>query len=410
MRVTFRDDQTFLTNGAPFFPIGLYYPHEEIADPTGKALSELRDMGFNYLFYAGEPKADQLERIRAAGLLIHYRPPGSLYTALDKLPTIVESVRRHPSLLLWEMEDEPVLNKVDFEQSKRGYELMKQLDPDHPVLVNHWPNPKYITPEQLAQWGTVCDINGFDFYPVPLKRWEEWGKSLPAGWAHSIGIMGRLTEQWRKTVPGKTVLVVLQAWSWDPLKFGEEGYPTLAESRFMLYHVVIAGAKGVSYYGQIQVKTPNTAVCIPPEIDPDPAKAAANFEGACKFNRKFWEGFHPVVREAADMGTVFAARDAGWKLSVQTEKGDAAPHIEYRVKQIDKDWVVLMVNNSAAACKMRISIGSRSSGGRIAGWYPEKTWQANTEGRFEDTLEPFAVRVYSNQPRDVILRQPSSGR
>src|SRR5205823_2657070 len=49
-KVSIRDDRTILVGGEPFFPIGLYYAEEEIADPTGKLLADLHATGFNTVF------------------------------------------------------------------------------------------------------------------------------------------------------------------------------------------------------------------------------------------------------------------------------------------------------------------------------------------------------------------------
>src|SRR4051794_14799349 len=63
-------DQTLLIDGKPFFPVGLYYAEEEIADESGQLLKELRDIGFNTVFFhAGDGKnvKAKLDRIAAAG-------------------------------------------------------------------------------------------------------------------------------------------------------------------------------------------------------------------------------------------------------------------------------------------------------------------------------------------------------
>jgi len=69
--VTIREDKKLLVDGVPFFPIGLYYAEEEIADETGAGLAELRAMGFNTLFFhGGIAQKPALDRIAAAGLRV----------------------------------------------------------------------------------------------------------------------------------------------------------------------------------------------------------------------------------------------------------------------------------------------------------------------------------------------------
>ena len=84
---------------------------------------------------------------------------------------LVREFRSHPAVYFWELEDEPVLNHIDFEASKRGYDLVKKIDPDHPVICTQWPDPE-LPPATWKQWATASDVAAFDWYPVPLKRWE----------------------------------------------------------------------------------------------------------------------------------------------------------------------------------------------------------------------------------------------
>lgn len=406
-RVTLRDDLAFLVNDKPFFPIGLYYVNEELADPAGRGLRELREMRFNYVFYAGEPRLDQLDRVAKNGLYIHYRPPGSLYANHDTLDKTVAAVVKHPAMLWWEMEDEPVLNKVDFEKSREGYALMKKLDPDHPILVNHWPNPKYITFDDINKWSAICDINGFDFYPVPLKHWEIKPEFNPDNWKHSIGIMGRFTDRWYKAAPTKPVVVVLQAWSWDPLKYGKDGYPTNDQSRFMAYQSIIRGAKGISYYGIRTVSAPHTAACVPAEIDPDPVKAKADFAKAKELNTWFWSYFPPVVRELSAMSPVFVARDANWKAEVKIV-GDSKTkpeEIELRVKQVGDNAVMLVVNDSDTPATVEFTAPPFKDA-TVHAWLDKREIKADPAGRFRDRLEPYSTRVYSNKAMRDALPSP----
>ncbi len=79
------------------------------------------------------------------------RPPGSTFSTArlvrstlisPSFEALVTALRGHPALLFWELEDEPLGNGVSFEESRRGRELLKQLDPDHPILGVQWPDPK----------------------------------------------------------------------------------------------------------------------------------------------------------------------------------------------------------------------------------------------------------------------------
>jgi hypothetical protein len=299
---------------------------------------------------------------------------------------------------------------VSLDDTRRGCERLHRLDPDHPILVNHSCGPTQITREQAGQWGEICDITGFDFYPVPLSRLSTWGECILVGWNHSIGVMGDLTEKFGRWVPGKPVLPVLQAFCEEPLEYGKAGYPTPQQSRFMAYHVVIRGAKGISYYGQARVSRPSTAVSIPPRIDKDTGKAAADFARARELNDWFWGEFRPVVRELGAMAPVFAAREA-----VRTPRGDAPAGVAYRegepperggvevsLRQLGDVKVLLLVNNHGAPARIRVVVPGFAKQ-TVYCWHENRKVTADAAGRFVDDVEAWGVRVYSTAPLEAVL-------
>jgi hypothetical protein len=145
-KVSFRGDHTVLVDGKPFFPIGLYYCYEEFEDHSGKLLQDLRDYGFNTAGYYrwGQPAwQKELELADKAGLKVWIRGINGLAVDSDatekSLRDQVQQVKTQPALLFWEFQDEPLLNKVPIAEAMRGQEVVKKLDPDHPLLVVEWP-------------------------------------------------------------------------------------------------------------------------------------------------------------------------------------------------------------------------------------------------------------------------------
>ena len=316
-------------------------------------------------------------------------------------------MRTHPALLLWEHEDEPVLNKVKFEDARRGFELMKRLDPDHPVVCIQWPdwrNPSRLggeadAPAVLKKWASICDIYGYDKYPVPLRRWFYQGDDIPSGFPHSIAVMGPLTTWWQELAPTKPVLPVLQAWAWRPVKDGKEGYPTREQSRFMAYQVALRGACGILYYGKIRVSQPHTPSGIPEELSPDPAKLAADFAKAKELNASFWSSFREVVREVSEMSPVFLALDAPRQPRIEVFGGGAAEkEIECRGKRVGEGEVILLVNGSEKPAELRVT-ATAFADRTVHCWREARTLPANKAGMFTDHVEPFGVRIYATAPR-----------
>ena len=406
--VAVRNDRILLSDGKPFFPIGLYYAEDEIAEPTGALLKDLRSTGFNTVFFhaTGDPLGaetkGQLDRIAAAGLRTQFRPPGALLGEFDVLAKTVAAYKNHPAMLFWEHGDEPLVNNVTFEQCEPGYRLMKKLDPHHPVLLVQFPDWK--REAELTRFGTICDAYAFDKYPIPLKRWWYQGADIPPRFSHSVAVMGQLTEWWRELSPGKPVLAILQAWNRKPHEDGAAGYPTTAQSRFMAYHSVIRGASGLLYYGKIRVSKPHTPSGIPYEINADPKVLARDFEQAKALNDAFWAEFWHVVKELDGMTPVFTARDAKWKPQVELvgETPAKVEQIEFRVKPRGDDdgsgFVILLVNASEHPATVKLT-SPRFVGKSVHAWHAGLEFQTDPSGAFTDHLEPFDVRVYADVER-----------
>jgi hypothetical protein len=396
-RAAVRDDRTILVDDMPFFPIGLYYAAEETEEPSGQGLRDLRRMGFNMVFFHGGPSdREQLDRIAAAGLRVWYRPPGALYSQFEDLEHLVGAVRAHPALLFWEMMDEPVINQVSFEDTRRGCALVKRLDPDHPIVCVQWPDWK--CPEELARWGRLCDIYAFDYYPLPLRGWVYQGSDLRAGFPHSIAIVGPLTEWWRSLAPGKPVVPVLQAWAWRPTVDGKDGYPSYQQGRFMAYQAVIAGASGLFFYGQVRANRPNTAAGLPHAIDPDTERAARDFARARELNEWFWSYERLVIAELAQMAPVFAAPDSPWAPEIEPVGAaqGVQPSLQWRAKAGGQGTtaVLLVVNASDYPATVRIT-ARRFAGLPVYCWHEGRVLAADSAGAFVDRFDPYAVHVYS---------------
>ena len=172
---------------------------------------------------------------------------------------------------------------------------------------------------------------------------------------------------------------------------------------FMAYQVIVSGAKAISFYGKIRVSSPRSAYSILPEkVARDRAATMACWEKARDRNHRFWEGFKPVIRELGDMAPVFAAPDADWKPAVASGGlvGGSDRAIESRVKQLDAStWVILMVNNSNGRNRIQLSLPPAHAGGAVYIWPTGQPLAVDTFGRLADQIDPFGVRVYSNQER-----------
>jgi hypothetical protein len=398
-----REDQTILLNGKPFFPIGLYYAQDEMSDATGAGLRKLRAMGFNTIFFDGGLDSEsQLDLIWRAGLHVWYRPPGELYREFELLKQVVSKFARHPAVLFWEMNDEPVLNRLKFSDVEIGCRIVRSIDPFHPILCTQWLS-SLDQSEEMRQWARLADFYGFSVYPVPLWRWGTRMSLVEQGWPHSITVVGSQTDLWKAYAPGKPIIPVLQAWAWNCLEDGEAAYPTYQECRFMAYQAVIHGAKGLHHYGVIEPHRPYFACGIPPKLHEDLDQTHADFLRAQQYNQWFWGYYSRVIKEVSRMSAIFASDDADWMPVIE----ETSPHqlmgtrIECRVKRHADSFVILLVNASEAHTSVQIRAPEMNSSA-LKLWGRDRSIEVNGDGFLRDVLEPYGVRIYSDQP-DLLM-------
>jgi len=171
------------------------------------------------------------------------------------LDRIVNTVKGHPGLGAWKGADEPAHGHVPAAGCVAVYRHVRSLDPDHPFVLieaprGPSPNPQShdtpLTAAAIEPYAAACDIHGIDIYPVSKPP------GLHAGGPPintDISVVGDMTRLVARASPGKPVWTTLQiAWSGvvppHPIVF-----PTLPQARFMAYDAVVAGARGLFFFG-----------------------------------------------------------------------------------------------------------------------------------------------------------------
>lgn len=141
-----------------------------------------------------------------------------------------------------------------FEGMLAGYKLLREIDPAHPVWMNHAPRNQIA---QLAMFNQAADIVGCDIYPVPFS--PKLGHSDLA--ERSAAAVGAYTKRMQQAAPGKPVWMVLQGFGWGDIQPNrseaerqELRRPTYAESRFMAYDAIVRGARGILYWGTASIE------------------------------------------------------------------------------------------------------------------------------------------------------------
>src|SRR5262249_7145592 len=154
--VTIRADGVFELDGKPAFPIGFTTaPAVGARAPAGgNAYAELATNGvvFNRCGIAGNWNSQSeaaldaiMDQAAKSGLLCAiYIPDLAVIGQGDagkeqELRRVVEKNRMHPAAAFWKGADEPEWGKIPVAQLRRFYEIVHELDPNHPVWITQAP-------------------------------------------------------------------------------------------------------------------------------------------------------------------------------------------------------------------------------------------------------------------------------
>jgi hypothetical protein len=200
----------------------------------------------------------------------------------------------------------------------QGYQLLKSLDPNHPIWMNHAPRNSI---EQLALFNHGADAVGCDIYPVPRER-DNGHSDLSDQF---LSCVGGYTRRMQEAAPGKPVWMVLQGFAWTDLRETADEQtrerlrkPRPDESRFMAFDAIVNGARGILYWG--------TAY-----IDKD---------------EPFWTELLSLVAELSALQPVLAAPDAALVIEITLAEtwGSIDRGVRVLPKQVDDRVYFLVVN------------------------------------------------------------------
>jgi hypothetical protein len=178
------------------------------------------------------------------------------------LADVVKGLRGHAGLGAWKGIDEPANPerpaRVPAAGLVRAYRRLKALDPNHPVVVTQAPRG---TVAQLTPYRPSFDITGADVYPVSYPPGKHVG-----GANRDLSLVGDVTAKMVLAAGVKPVWTTLQiAWSGVAPTSQRPNlvprFPSLHDERFMAYQAIVAGARGLVFFGghMTQVATPADA-------------------------------------------------------------------------------------------------------------------------------------------------------
>ena len=179
-------------------------------------------------------------------------PPPSTPPSTNEqlLVKIANGLKGHAALGVYKGVDEPANPNrpapVPPDGLVRAYQKLKATDPNHPIVITQAPLGAEAS---LEPYRPAFDITGADIYPV----------SYPPG-VHTdlpnkdISVVGDVTRKMVAAAGGKPVWMTLQI-AWSGVMPNQTHpdivprFPTFLEARFMAYQAIVAGARGLVFYG-----------------------------------------------------------------------------------------------------------------------------------------------------------------
>ncbi len=201
----------------------------------------------------------------------------------------------------------------------KGRALLGELDPVHPVWMNHAPRNQVA---QLARFNEAADIVGCDIYPVPESPHVRHSDLLD----RTLASVGAYTRRMQQAAPGKPVWMVLQGFGWGdiqperPPEIREQlRRPTLAETRFMAFDAIVHGARGILYWGTAYIEKDSTC----------------------------WRDLLTVVKELDDLQPVITGHDvshASVRVTIEETFGSHDEGVTVLPKRVENEWWLIVVN------------------------------------------------------------------
>ena len=374
--ISFDKDGMLLIKGERKFIIGSYH-HPKTETP----FESLASNGYNYVRV--RPNKAQLDKASKFNLMI-WITTGSIKekdkSDTTRITELVDSFKDHPSLLFWEMVDEPAFTwnsaepRVLPQEMQETYNFIKKIDSEHLIITNHGPVNLIST---LQKYNSSTDLVACDVYPVIPHGIKPSYALYPDGLQGDllnpyISQVGEYVDKMKKVVnSSKPVFMVLQGFSWEMLKNKSERdtsmilYPTFEESRFMAYNAIIHGANGILYWGT--------------NYTPQPSP--------------FMDDLSKVTRELDEMQDVLAA--PAIELNIKKEYHELMysvdTGVEIMVKKVEGKTYMLTINSDKNPVKVSF-IGL--SNYKNATVLKEKRSLILNNGKLTDSYKPFDTHIY----------------
>jgi hypothetical protein len=393
-KVTINSDLVLEVNGKKTFPIGFTMPPAPDAKAPGgrPAFEEWRDAGATFFRTGPSNKVQWDEWLPTERKYMDVAAKHGMYTLPwlkelahieegaakkeEQLRKLVNEFKDHPGLGCWKGDDEPEWGKKPIPPLKKAYDVVKELDPNHPMWIVQAPQG---TVDSMRRYAGVLDITGQDVYPI----------SYPPG-IHSnlknteISLVGDHARLMQDVTLGKQPVWMTLQISWSGVV--KEGrtlrMPTFHEQRYMTYHSIVNGSRGIIYFGG------HNKEAMPPR------------DVALGWNWTYWENvLKRVVLEIGDKSPLFPALVApASEMKVTVKHANVeftqAKQVEFIVREAGDDVFLIACKRDPGTILVRFDgLPASATEGEVIFEAPRKV-KLDGKGTFHDWFAPYEVHVY----------------
>ncbi len=352
-----------IVDGLPWFPFGYYciYPPGDLPDQEAP-------QGFNMsCAYQSEHRPDHygeirayLDRCAAVGMKVHYdireiaqqEPSDAKWAALKQE---VEAFRDHPALLTWYLCDEPDGQGIPPARLIESYNLIKNLDPYHPITM------VFCVPPKAPDYVDAMDIMMADPYPIPngpVTLVSEWADSLNQAINH-----------------GMPLWIVPQAFGGGEWWARE---PSAREERCMTYLALVHDATGIQYF-----------IRRPPIGNPT--------------SPSLWNECRQLSLETQELAPVLLSPEAAPKATCATTG------IHLATRRLRGSVYVIAVNAANDPSPLALTVEGGFTGEAEVLFELRKV--AVRDGKLQDLIDGFGTRVYRlpiEPPKETVTIAPGN--
>lgn len=259
----------------------------------------------------------------------------------------------------------------ELEKLHQAYQLIKEVDPKHPVWMNHAPRNSM---ESLRKFSECADIIGCDIYPVPMHPKLRHSDLMD----QTMSCVGAYTRRMQEIDPQKPVWMVIQGFDWGMLqgevyeRSGSEQKwfrpPTLNEIRFMGFDCIVNGARGILFWGTHYVPR----------------------------DMQLWSDLITFAKEIKSLQPVLSAEDISQPVSITQDEifGSGDRGVIALIKNYQqKPWILLVNEWHECGIRYHLNSPSLSSGQKYREYYTQIEVEVK-DNTLTYGIEPHGVQIW----------------